>query len=948
MITRLFPAKRLLALALLCVLSSSGTLRGMEAKPFAHESSDLKPDPGVRYGKLPNGLRYAIAANPEPKGRASFRLLVEAGSLHETDEQRGLAHFLEHMAFNGSTHYPPGTLIEFFQRMGMSFGGDTNASTSFDRTLYLLELADTKEATLAEGFKIFSDYAGGLLLQPSELDRERGIILSEKRARDSVSFRTFVAQFDFVLNATLLPKRMPIGLTEIIEKAPREQFVEFYDTWYRPELITIVAVGDFDPAVVEKQIVAVFTPLTARAPAKPHPDMGKIAPAPGVHAHFHPEPESPNTSIGLSSIAPYSDEPDTAANRLKYLPRSIAHAMLNRRFSILAKKENAPFLNARAAAVEQFDFLREASLDLTSKAESWEAALAVGEQELRRALQFGFQPGELADVRANYLNGLEQAVKSAATRRSPNLAEDIVGDVLRGSVSTHPSADLALYKPALEKVTVEDCLAALRTTWTSDHRYVMVSGNTTIPGGPTAIAAAYEKARTSTVTAPESETAVAWGYTDFGPAGTVTARDRVEDLDITRVTFANGVRLNLKKTPFEADRIAFSARVGVGAAAEPAGQRGLANLAGATFDAGGLGKHSTDDLLRIFSGKTVGVAFRPAIDALSFSGGASSRDLLLALQFLTAKLVDPGYRPESLRQAQKGLEQMYLGFAHTMNGPLSTEIANLLASGDPRFGMPPREVMLSRTLAEVKAWLAPQLSRGAIEVALVGDLDIEAAITAVARTLGALPPRDPRPALDSLLQVKFPAEPFAKEYTIDSQIPKGLAMFYWPTTDALDVRVARRLNLLSGVFGDRLRLKLREEMGGTYSPSARSFASDIFPGYGYLSSSIDIDPTMGEKFVAAMRQISADLQANGVTEDELSRAKLPALTGVRESVRTNGYWIGNVLSRAQEKPEVLEWARTREADIASIAKAEIDALAKDYLSPDRLSRALIVPAAKTP
>ena len=199
---------------------------------------------------LPNGIRYVVYPNKEPQGRASLRLLVLAGSLHENENQRGVAHFLEHMAFNGSTHYAPGTLVKFFQRMGMSFGGDTNASTSFDRTQYLLELAHTDQATLAEGLQVLTDYAGGLLLLEDEIDKERGIIMSEKRTRDNVGFRTFIAQFEFMLGDTLLPKRIPIGLPEIIEQAPRERFTEFWDIWYRPEKMTVVAVGDFDAAAV--------------------------------------------------------------------------------------------------------------------------------------------------------------------------------------------------------------------------------------------------------------------------------------------------------------------------------------------------------------------------------------------------------------------------------------------------------------------------------------------------------------------------------------------------------------------------------------------------------------------------------------------------------------------------------------------------------------------------
>ncbi len=920
---------------------------GELAASFAHEKSDLKPDPAVRFGRLPNGVRYAILANVEPKGRASLRLGVAAGSLHETEEQRGVAHFLEHMAFNGSTNYPPGTLIEFFQRMGMSFGGDTNAFTSFDRTQYMIELANTQESTLAEGLKVFSDYAGGLLLSDKEIQNERGIILSEKRARDNVGYRTFVAQFEFLLGSTLLPRRMPIGEVHVIESAPRELFVDFYNTWYRPENISLVAVGDFDVEQVERLIAETFSSLAPRAPARAAPDRGRVVTTPGIHTHFHHEPESPNTSVSITVMSPWAREPDTAANRLRYLPRNLAYAMLNRRFAILAKKENAPFIGARASTAEQYDIYRESSVDLTTKAGQWAAALAVGEQELRRALEHGFQPGELAEVRADYINSLEQSVKTAPTRRSPNLANSLVSGLIDDFVYTTPEDMLALFRPALEKVTVDDCLAALRAAWDADHRYLLVSGNSTISGDASAaIAAAYNESRAVPVEPPPAESAVAWGYTDFGPAGTVVKREHIEDLDITLVAFANGVRLNLKKTAFEAGIVRLTARVGNGAITEPADQRGLASLAAATFDAGGLGKHSIDDLRRIFAGKNASVGFRPATDAFVFNGSTTPDDFLLTLQLLTAKITDPGYRPEALRLAQKNIEQMYLGFAHTANGPLSMEVANLLASGDPRFGVPPREVMLSRTLDEVKAWLTPQLARGAIEIGVIGDLDPDAVIAAVAQTLGALPQREERPALAELRNVSFPAEPFAREYTIDSQIPKGLAVFFWPTTDGIDARVSRRLNLLASVFTDRLRVKIREEMAGTYSPRAGSQASDTFPGYGYLSTSIDIAPDMAAKMTEAILELTGEFHASGVNSDELERARLPMLTSIRETARTNAYWLGSVLSRAQEKPEVLEWARNRESDVAAITQAELDELVKAYLAPERTSRAIILPAAK--
>jgi zinc protease len=937
------------------LLASLLLLSPVAAAPsFPHEGSDLPADPAARFGVLPNGLRYVIYPNKEPQGRASLRLLVLAGSLHEQENQRGLAHFLEHMAFNGSKHYAPGTLVEFFQRMGMSFGGDTNASTSFDRTQYLLELAHTDPATLAEGLRVFSDYAAGLLLQEDEINKERGIILSEKRTRDNVGFRTFIAQFEFMLGDTLLPKRIPIGLPEVIEKAPRARFTEFWDTWYRPEKMAVVAVGDFDAAAVEQQVIAAFTPLAARAPAQPEPALGGLPKFEGVRTLFHAEPESPATTVALSTLTPFVDEPDTAAHRLKQLPRQLALAILNRRFSELVKKEGAPFSAARAGVSDGFRFLRQANVNITCKPEQWPAALAVGEQELRRALEHGFQAGELKEVVAAFTNGLDQAVKTAATRRSGRLADEILDGLVDREVFTHPAAERDLYQPALDKVTAHDCLAALREAFAAPGRFVMVTGNAVIPGDAAAaspelaeraITASYEKSRAVAVAAPVAQVDAVWAYANWGEPGKVVKREHIADLDVELISFANGVKLNLKKTDFEAGRIRTGVRVGSGAITEPAGQRGLTSLAGATFGAGGLGKHSVDELRRILAGKNVGAQFAPASDTFNFGGNTTRDDLLLQLQLIAAQLTDAGWRPEALRQAQKGLEQMYLGFEHTANGPMATEVANLIAGGDPRFGLPAKEVMMGRNLVEAKNWIAPQLARGALEVSVVGDLDIEAAIAAVAKTLGALPPREPKPALDDLKKVRFPAEPFAKSYTIASEIPKGNVVVYWPTTDGLDVKRARRLNMLASVLNDRLRVKIREEIGGTYSPQAGSNASDTFPGYGYIQAGCVVDPAMAQKITDTIIAIGDDLATKGVTDEELNRARQPALTAAKESLRTNNYWGGNVLARAQEKPEVLDWARTRLPDLEAITAAELSALAKSYLGLARASHVIILPGA---
>ena len=378
---------------------------------------------------------------------------------------------------------------------------------------------------------------------------------------------------------------------------------------------------------------------------------------------------------------------------------------------------------------------------------------------------------------------------------------------------------------------------------------------------------------------------------------------------------------------------------------EPAGQRGLHKLATSTFIAGGLGKHSADDLRRLLAGKNVGWRFSGGADAFRFSGGTTGDDLLLDLQLLAAYLTDPGYRSEALRVAHKEFEQLYESFKHTAAGPLETEVANLLADGDPRFGLPEEEVLMARKLEELKAWLTPQLAHGALEVALVGDFDIDDALAAAAKTIGALPPREAKPALPELKKVKFPDQPLKKTYVIDSEIPKASVLVYWPTEDALDARRTRRVNMLGEVLNDRLRVKVREETGSSYRQRADNLSSDTYPGYGYIVATVDADPAMAGQISDTVVELADEIARNGVTEDELNRARLPLLTAFRESLRSNGYWL-SVLAPAQEKPQMLDWARTRIPDNEAITTSELNVLAKKYLPKGRASRVTILPSGK--
>ncbi|MFA5057947.1 MAG: insulinase family protein, partial [Opitutaceae bacterium] len=495
----------------------------------------------------------------------------------------------------------------------------------------------------------------------------------------------------------------------------------------------------------------------------------------------------------------------------------------------------------------------------------------------------------------------------------------------------------------------DDCRRAFREAWAADQRYLFVTGNVDLTREPAPpdqiIRQAYETSCATAVQPPEKISNDAFAYTSFGPTGTVTRREHVADLDIDLIAFANGVRLNLKKTDFEANTIRVNIRIGTGQLTEPAGKPGLALLAQLAFITGGLGRHSVDDLQRLFASKTVGLNFAARDDALTLGGTTNRNDLTAQLQLLTAYLVDPGYRPEAQRQARKLIDQMYNRFAHTPDGPMQTEVPRLLASGDPRFGLPPEPEALSRTLDELRAWLAPQFADGAIEVAIAGDIDVDATIAAVAQTLGTLPKRAPKPPLTEARRVFFPA-PFVRNFTVPTEIPKGLVTLYWPTTDAHDVGIARRLSLLAEILSDRLRVKVREEMGDAYSPEAYSAPSDTYTRYGFMLAQITIDPAQAQQIANTVLAIAADLQKNGATPDELERAKKPILTSLRESARTNAYWLTNVIGSCQEFPQRLDWCRTRYRDFESITKTEIDTLAAQYLDPARAFRVTVLPATK--
>jgi zinc protease len=928
-------------LALLIVTSASAQ--------WPQAASDLKTDPKAQFGTLENGLRYVIMPHDEPPGRASIRLYMDVGSLMEQDDQQGMAHYLEHMAFNGSRHFKGGEMVEYFQRLGMGFGADTNAHTSFKETVYMLELPKVESKFITEGMQLFRDYLDGMLLGEAEIDKERGIILSEKLSRDSIEYRTMIEGYKFGLPESILPHRLPIGQEQTIKTMKRPRFVDFYEGYYTPKRATIVAVGDFkDTAAVKAEIEKHFTEAKPKGVQLKDPNLGKIPTGYGIIAKLHTEMEAQSLTLSVEIPRPALNRPDNAESRREILIRDLADMMLNQRLSKLAKAEGAPVLSAESYSYEYLEFVSINGIQAQCDPKNWQAALTLLETELRRAIEHGFTDAEFEEAKATVLKGAKLRADQADSRKSRDLASGIVSILASKKVFTHPADDLARVSTVLAGLKKEDSHAALVKDWKGDDTQLFLGGNLKLAGDATAqIIATFKDSRSKPVAPPAKEETAAFAYTDFGPAGKVASRSEAKDLEITQAVFENNVRFNHKRTEFEKGTLRVLVSFGGGKLSVPAGKPGLLPFTQSTFQLGGLEKHGVDDIRRIFASRTVGSDFSVGDEAFLLSGRTTPADLEAQLQLLTAYLTAPGYRDEAARQFEKNLEPLYTQLKHTAEGVMNNEVVTFMHSGDPRWGFPKMEELKQRTLAEVKQWLTPALQQEYLEVSVLGDINAEAALDAVAKTLGALPKRAERkPAYEKERTVAFPKPEASKDFPFETEIPKAIATIYWPTDDMSNIQRTRRLTLLGSILDDRLRIKVREELGDTYSPACYHVANDTFTGYGYMTTMIECKPELAGSLTKLVIEIADKLAAGPITDDEFERAMKPMIAQLEQMRRDNRYWSMNVLRCSQEHPERLDWARTFVSDFTGIKKEEIQALAKEYLGAKRAVSAGIIPQVK--
>lgn len=915
---------------------------------WAFERSDVPVDPAFRFGQLPSGLRYIVRHNATPRGTALVRMEVAAGSLNEADSERGFAHFVEHMAFNGSTQVPEGEMIPLLERHGLAFGADTNAETSFDRTTYKLDLPRADPALLDLAVKLMRETASELTFSPEAVERERGVIMAERRDRNTWQLRNMQAQADFQHPGALYTRRFPIGSEDTLKAASADTLRAFWRREYVPAQTTLIIVGDMPVETMEAAVRQHFGSWHANgeAQSQTQPDAGPVSPHDKGRTAIYIDPALSERVIA-SRHGKWLKEPDTVIQRQENLLRQIGYGVVNRRLLRLSRQPDPPLRSGGLGTADTFKAARTTNLVIDTPDGKWRRGIQAAVAEYRRAMRNGISPAELEEQAANLRTASEDAAASAETRSHAALVNQAFALIRDNQVPSTPQTGLERLKAFLPTVTPAKVLAALkREAVPLKQPLLRFQGRKAPDGGERALRAVWDEAMRKPITRGASAELQPFAYTDFGPAGQVTEDRRDAAFGIRQIRFANGLRLNLKRTEIEKDRVALQVVIDGGEMLRTRAQP-LATDMMPFFASGGLGKHSNDELMTILAGHNVGVNAGSGGDAFVMAGQTTPRDLDLQLRLMTAFIADPGYRPEAEVQYRQNVNNYFARAKTTPSSALSHVLGGILSDYDPRFSFQPVEAYRKLTFAQLRTAISDRLTKGAMELALVGDFDEEAAVAMVARSLGALPAREAefRPYIDQR-QRPFAADRSRRVVRHEGPADQALLRLTWPTRDDSDLREVLVLELLQRVTQISLSDTLREKLGQAYSPGASSAPSAIWRGYGTFGVAASINVADVDRTRAAIAGVITDLRSNPPPADLLSRARQPMLEKIDNALKSNAGWLA-LTARAQSQPDRLTRHARMKAELSAVTAADVQAMARRYLTNAAGLEVLVLPQGAT-
>ena len=912
---------------------------------------DLAFDPLVVRGTLSNGLSYYIRHNEEPRDRAQIALAVRAGSVLEEEDERGLAHFVEHMAFIGTERFEKHEIIEYIESIGSTFGADLNAYTSFDETLYFLEIPTDAPEITENAFRILSDWAYAISFDAEEVELERDVVLEEWRLGQGFNSRLQDNLLQLLFGSSRYASRAPIGLPEVVENATVEDLRGYYEKWYRPDLMAVVAVGDFNVEDMEAKIKQHFAPppegeatqerAVASATDRPSFDF-ETHEAPRIEVFT--DPESPGSQFLLiRKLAPETGR-DMGAFR-RFVVEQLAYMMLNARMFERGQSVDAPYLwsdSGRSSYVETLDI---AIFQAWVNPDGIETGLGAVLEEMQRAGQHGFTQGELAREKSNLLSSVESAYKQREQTESGALVDEYVNHFFTGTPVPGIEAKWELYQELLPQITLPE-FEAVTKSWTEtvDTALLVVRPEETEFSSDVELAAAtlaqIESANDLMVEAYEDDLGDTPLLATIPTPGAITAEEPIDSIDAVMWTLSNGVTVIAKQTDFKNDEVVFGSFSPGGHSLVSDEDHVSARFGAAIAADSGAGPHDGVTLDKLLAGERVSVY--PYIAELfeGLSGSASPEDMETMFQLITLYATQPRVDPDNFANHASRLQSSAEFSAAEPDSVLFNRVNSLLSQGHHRARPLSVELLEELSIEGVESVIADRFEDLSDSTfVFVGAFDWDELRSLSTTYLASLP------STGRVEQwVDHGVDP--PSGLIDESVNSGIE----PRSNTLvlfagDTEWSRSENLaLSAageVLGTRLRERVREQLGGTYFIGVRTSTSSL-PDPEYLAYIIfGSDPERVDELFGEVMAEVAWLHEGG-EQSYLDNFKEQMRTSRAEQLRDNGFWLGQIQAAAQRDESFAEIVGFDER-LEALTLEDVSSTAQRYFTTDQYLRVVLYP-----
>lgn len=857
--------------------------------------------PQVKVGKLANGLTWYIQKNARPERKLELRLVVKAGSILEDEDQRGLAHFVEHMAFNGSTNFRKHELVSYLQSIGVGFGADLNAYTSFDETVYILPIPTDNQENVSKAFQVLEDWAHGLSFDPESIDKERGIVLEELRLGKGASDRMSKQIMPAIFNGSRYAERLPIGTEDVLRNFPPDALKRFYRDWYRPDLMAVVVVGDIDPGQAEKLVRSHFAHLKNPQPSRPRA-YAEIPARQSTQALVVTDQEATGNAVLIRYPVQKVEEAGTVRAYRDDLVQSLFAAMLNQRLQELSQLPEPPFMGASSSLGKLTPRYRSYNASAALGPRGAEAALSALVEENERARRYGFGAAELERMKKNLMRTYEQAWNERAKSDSGTYAAEYIRNFLQQEAIPGIDTEYRYVKELVPGITLDEVNAYARRTIPADSGKLVLYTGVTRPDTPKGeqLLATVEAAQRAEVSRHD-EKAVAARLMDKPPkAGTIVAQTHDKALGLTHLTFSNGVKVILKPTDFRNDQVMMSAARFGGQSLF--GDQDILNarFANAIVASMGVKDFTPLDMRKILAGKAaqVNVGLANYTDVVVGASGATDIETMLQLTWLKFSGVR---RDEDLFRSYVGKQAEQARNQTAQPGTrFGDAVMAALYNNHPRAprSLTPEEyaqIDLDRSIDIFKQRFS---SARDLTFILVGSFDVAAIKPLLATYLGSLPtPEIPVAYRDVGLR---PATGVVKREVKSGTEPKSTISLTFTGQAEFTEAEQLRLSALLEVTNIRIIDVLREQMALIYGGGATGALSKIPYGNYSIGVTLPTGPENVDKVLATTFAEIKRLQTQGPDAADLEKVKSNWIQNHRRSLRENGYWLGHLQSAMSE------------------------------------------------